>query len=182
MQKWQFLLPTPYPDPITKDVYHDLFEQIGLDESFVQSYFRARASRCEDKSPIAFDSSTVSTYSQNILEARQGVNKAGDGLNTVKLLTLYDLKSRQPIAFARQPGNLADVVAIENALKQLSYLDVAKAQIVTDKGYFSQTNIGQMVKKHVKFLTAVSVDLVWVNKYLQQNKERLETAAMLIPE
>ena len=181
MEKWLFLHPTPYPGPITKDVYHALFEQIGLDENLVQSYFRARAARCEDKSPIAFDSSTVSTYSQNILEARQGFNKAGDSLNTVKLLTLYDLKSRQPIAFARQPENLADVAAIENAIKQLSYLDVAKAQIVTDKGYYSQANIGQMVKKHVKFLTAVSIDLVWVNKYLQQNKERLETAATFCP-
>ena len=43
MQKWQFLHPTPYPEPISKDVYHDLFEYLGLNEGIVQNYFLARA-------------------------------------------------------------------------------------------------------------------------------------------
>ena len=73
---------------------------------------------------------------------RQGFNKAGDGLDTVKLLTLFDLATHQPIAFAREPGNLADVSDIENALKQFSFLNISKAQIVTNKGYYSQNDIG----------------------------------------
>lgn len=151
MQKWQFLHPTPYPEPISKDVYHDLFEYLGLNEGIVQNYFLARAKRCHKEGAVAFDSSTVSSYSRYIKETRQGFNKAGDGLDTVKLLTLFDLATHQPIAFAREPGNLADVSGIENALKQFSFLNISKAQIVTDKGYYSQNNIGQMLRKHIKF-------------------------------
>ncbi len=126
IEKWQNLHSTPYAEPISKDVYHDLFEQIGMEENLVQGYFRARASRCDSNSLIAFDSTTVSLYSTNIPEARQGFNKVDDGLNTVKLLTMYDLKSHQPIAFAKQPGNLSDVAGIENAFNQMSYLNISK--------------------------------------------------------
>ncbi len=38
-----------------------------------------------------------------------------------------------------------------------------------------------MLCKHVKFLTAVSTDLTWVNRYLQENKSGLETASSLCP-
>lgn len=181
MEKWQKLHPTPYAEKISKDVYHDLFEQIGMEENLVQGYFKARANRCDSNSPIAFDSTTISSYSTNIHEARQGFNKAGDGLNTVKLLTLYDLKSHQPIAFAKQPGNLSDVAGIENALKQMSYLNVSKAQLVTDSGYYSQDNLCKMVGKHMKFLTAVSIDLSWVNKKLQENRSKLKTVVSQCP-
>ena len=39
MQKWQFLHPTPYSEPISKEVYRDLFEYLGLNEGIVQNYF-----------------------------------------------------------------------------------------------------------------------------------------------
>lgn len=181
MQKWQFLHPTPYPEPISKDVYHDLFEYLGLNEGIVQNYFLARAKRCHKEDAVAFDSSTVSSYSRYIKETRQGFNKAGDGLDTVKLLTLFDLATHQPIAFAREPGNLADVSGIENALKQFSFLNISKAQIVTDKGYYSRSNIGQMLRKHIKFLTAASTDLSWINHHLQKIKTAWKQPPVSVP-
>lgn len=139
MQKWQVLHLTPYPEPISKDVYHDLFEYLGLNEVIVQSYFLARAKRCHKEDAVAFDSSTVSSYSRYIKETRQAFNKAGDGLDTVKLLTLFDLATHQPIALAREPGNLADVSGMENALKQFSFLNISKAQSLPIRGITART-------------------------------------------
>lgn len=104
MQKWQFLHLAPYPGPISKDVYHELFEYLGLNEDIVQNYFLARAKCCHKEDAAAFDSSTVSSYSRYIKETRQGFNKAGDDLDTVKLLTLFDLATHQPIAFCTRTG------------------------------------------------------------------------------
>lgn len=51
---------------------------------------------------LPYDSTTVSTYSNQISEAWYGFNKAHDGLETTKLLSLYSVESRQPIAFTKQ--------------------------------------------------------------------------------
>ncbi len=46
------------------------------------------------------------------------------------------------MAFAKQPGNIPDVISIKNTLKQLKCLNLEKPLIVTDNGYYSQKNDG----------------------------------------
>jgi hypothetical protein len=58
-------------------------------------------------------------------------------LNGYKLLTLYSIETRQPVAFTKQPGNLPDVITIENALKQLSVLGLGDAEIIGTNRKFS---------------------------------------------
>ena len=134
---WQYTHPLPYEDGLSEDIYHNLFETVGRDESLTQSFFSARLADLEDTALLAYDSTTISTYSKRIPEARYGFNKAQDGLETVKLLSLYSINTKQLVAFAKQPGNQPDVITLENALKQLQGLGITKAEIVTDNGYYS---------------------------------------------
>lgn len=101
---WQFTHPLPYEDGLSEDVYHDLFETVGRDESLMQSFFASRLSALNNSALLAYDSTTVSTYSGRISEARYGFNKAHDGLETIKLLALYSIQTRQPVAFYKAAG------------------------------------------------------------------------------
>ena len=159
---WQFNHPLPYDDGITEDVYHDLFVQVGRDESLQQNFFANRCASIKERAVLAYDSTTISTYSENQIEARYGYNKAEDGLKTIKLLTLYSIETRQPVAFTKQPGNLPDVITIENALKQLSVLGLGDAEIITDNGYYSEHNLSALFLAHFDFVTLVKTSLRWV--------------------
>ena len=106
--------PLPYREAITEDVYGKLFKDVGGNEEGVQRYFSARAARLGEFPVLAFDSTTISTYSENESEAGRGFNKDGDGLNTIKLLTLYCVKACEQMALAKQRGNIPDVISIEN--------------------------------------------------------------------
>ena len=101
----QFNHPLPYEDGISEDIYHNLFVQVGLDESLQQSFFQKRCESLSAEDALAYDSTTISVYSENQNDARFGFNKAHDGLKTIKLLTLYSIDSRQPIAFTKQPSS-----------------------------------------------------------------------------
>ena len=101
--------PLPYEYPITQDVYGKLFASVGRNESGVQAYFRSRAQRVSSSGlNLALDTTTFSTYSKNQIEARQGFNKDGDGLDTIKLRVLYSVENREPVAFSKQLGNIPD--------------------------------------------------------------------------
>jgi len=130
---------------------------------------------------LAFDSTTISTYSENQSEARRGFNKDGDGLNTIKLLTLYSVKDREPLAFAKQPGNVPDVISIENALTQLKCLNLEKPLIVTDNGYYSQDNMMEFAWRNVKFLTLVDPDITWVRETVDSLREPLAGMSSTCP-
>ena len=160
---------------ISEDVYHDLFVDIGLDESLQQNFFRERCSLLGEHDAIAYDSTTVSTYSVYQPEARYGFNKAKDGLKTIKLLTLYSIDTRQPIAFTKQAGNLPDVTAIRNALNQLSVLGVKDAEIITDNGYYSEANLSEMLQNGYDFITLVKTNISWLRPLIDKHMEELST-------
>jgi len=181
LESWQVMHPLPYREGISEDVYGDLFKDVGRNEDGIQNYFSSRAKRL-DKSPVlAFDSTTISTYSENQSEARRGFNKDGDGLNTIKLLTLYSVKDREPLAFAKQPGNVPDVISIENALKQIKCLNLEKPLIVTDNGYHSQENMMKFALRNMKFLTLVDTNIVWVREMVDALRENLAGMSSTCP-
>ena len=178
---WQFTHPLPYEEGLSEDIYHDLFERVGRDESLIQSFFASRLASMGGSALLAYDSTTVSTYSGGISEARYGFNKAHDGLETVKLLSLYSIESRQPVAFTKQPGNQPDVITIENALKQLQVLGVSGAEIVTDNGYYSEKNLAELLHAHFDFITLVKLSIKWVKKELDSRLEEFRTAGSACP-
>lgn len=181
IQTWQYTHPLPYEDGISEDIYHDLFEQVGRDESLQQSFFLSRCAGIRDKAVLAYDSTTISTYSGNLPEARYGFNKAHDGLQTIKLLTLYSIETRQPVAFTKQPGNLPDVITIENALAQLNALGLGNSEIVTDNGYYSEQNLADMLHAHFDFITLSKISIKWVKAELRAHADEFSRTSSVCP-
>jgi len=178
---WQFNHPLPYEDGISEGIYHELFAAVGRDEALQQNFFLSRCTEIKGKPVLAYDSTTVSTYSDNQIEARYGYNKAGDGLKTIKLLTLYSIETRQPIAFTKQPGNISDVVTIETALKQLAILGLGNAEIVTDNGYYSEHNLTEFFLSNFEFITLAKTSIVWIKPEIDNHRTDFESLASMCP-
>lgn len=178
---WQFSHPLPYEHGLSESMYHDLFCRVGMDESLQQNFFRSRAAMLDAEETVAFDSTTVSTYSAGQPEARYGFNKAGDGLKTVKLLTLYSLEKRMPIAFTKMPGNLPDVTTQRNAMKQLQALGLDTVGLVTDNGYWSESNISELLQSGLWFLTLAKTSLSWIRPEIDAHREELSFISTACP-
>ena len=178
---WQYNHPLPYEDGISEDVYHNLFEVVGRDETLQQNFFRNRCDQINGRMVLAYDSSTISTYSGGLPDARYGFNKAKDGHKTIKFLVLYSIDTRQPIAFAKQPGNVPDVISIQNALTQLSAIGACDAEIVTDNGFYSEQNLADMLLAHFDFLTLIKINIKWVKKELKQHVDEFRQVSSACP-
>ena len=61
---WQFSHPLPYAHGLTEGIYHELFARVGRDESLVQNFFASRVHGLSEKDAIAYDSTTISTWSE----------------------------------------------------------------------------------------------------------------------
>lgn len=178
---WQYNHPLPYTQGLSETIYHNLFVQVGRDETLQQNFFKSRCEGLGKMSALAYDSTTVSTYSNNQIEARYGYNKADDGLKTIKLLTLYSIDARQPIAFTKQPGNIPDVLTVKNSLKQLSALGLDAAEIITDNGYYSEQNLAEMFCARYNFLTLVKTNIKWVKKEIDNHMDEFTLVGSVCP-
>jgi len=181
LEGWQLTHELPYSYGISENVYGELFKVLGHNESGIQHYFAARAARLSAKPVIAYDSTTISTCSQNQIEARRGFNKDHDGLNTIKLLTLYSVKDEEPIAYAKQPGNIPDVIALENAMEQLKCFDIEKPLVTTDTGYYSESNLRDLCRRNMKFLTLIDTDVSMARNAVDTLKNELNTMGAVCP-
>ena len=120
-------------------------------------------------------------YLENQNDARFGFNKAHDGLKTIKLLTLYSIDNRQPIAFTKQPGNLPDVISVTNAINQLRALGVNTTEIVTDNGYYSEQNLSELLQAGFDFITLAKTSLKWIRPEIDKHMEALDDFQTICP-
>ena len=178
---WQFNHPLPYEDGLSEGIYSELFANVGRDEPLQQNFFVSRVEGLVGKPVLAYDSTTISTYSEQQIDARYGYNKDEDGLKTIKLLTLYSIETRQPIAFTKQPGNISDVTTIETALTQLYALGISDAEIVTDNGYHSENNIAEFFRSGFDFVMLVKTSLKWVKAEIDKHRDDFESVSNACP-
>ena len=174
IETWQLMHPIPYAEGLSKDICHNLTEELGKSEAFRQGLFAKRMQRQKDDVLIvAYDATTVSTYSNNQIDARFGFNKDKDGLKTIKLLALYSSENNEALGFTKQPGNIPDVVSVKNAISQLGVLTFQRIILVTDNGFYSEENAYFLIENEMGFLMRIEVNTKWVMKYLEDSLEEV---------
>ena len=181
IEEWQLTHPVPYKHPITEDACGDLLGEVGRDESLMQGFFAARIAR-EGDGPlyVALDSTTVDSETRNP-EARDGTGKNHNGKRTTRVLTLYSMGSRKPLAYAKRPGNVPDSLSIENAVEQLKVLTDKDIAVVTDGGLASEPNLGAILRSKFHSLTRVKLSLKWVKAEIDSRLERLREVNRIMP-
>lgn len=167
---WMLMHDVPYREGLSADSCYDLFEQLGHDESGMQTLFRVLGNLTEKGPVLAFDSTTVSTYSESGLKetVRQGYNKAGDGLDTFKLLSFFSLNNELPISFEIQPGNLPDISSVINSLTRIESYGLKKPTLIADNGFFSRANVCEFCRSHIGFIMRATLDDKWIYKNLDE--------------
>ena len=173
LKTWQITHETPYVGRITEDVYSDLFKNIGNNEGGVQRYFAHRAEKFTTPSVIAYDSTTVSTYSENLLAARQGKSKEDNNLDIIKLQTAFNILEEQPVMYIPQPGNIPDVSSVENQLIQFEAMGLNIEFTVADNGYYSEKNLDLFLKRKVPFLIRIDNNIKWVKDIIKGVKDKI---------
>ena len=183
IEKWQLThLMEPYGYPISEDTAHDLFVRIGADETISQGIFLNRAARLDDVKVLAYDASTVSTYGHNHVRSRYGYNKDDDGLMTDKLFTFYSMTTRQPVCYMTVLGNVPDVIAVENATKQLAALGLEGSEVVSDCGFYSEENLSLLLQASYDFITRAQHDVKWIRPEVDKVLKKLEDTGNMCPD
>ena len=177
--KYLKLLPYPH-NPISEDMYHDLFLNLGKAENVKQSIFQDRAKRMGKGELLALDSTTLECNAKEVKSARKSIHKDKTIKKVYKLVQIYSITSKQLVAYAIVPGNIPDGSTVENALKQLKSLELSKAEIVADEGYASADNLSMMIGKNFDFITHISSRSKWIQPLIAANKSALELGSSFI--
>lgn len=164
--KWGITHRHPYGKDIPSQRSSELFGLITEDAKM--DYFKRQAKRHGLNEYLAFDTTSISSYSNLIKQVKYGKNKDGDPLPQINLALLYGEESMLPVYYRKLAGNITDVKTIENLLKDVDFLKLEKLKLVMDRGFYSEKNINDLMKHHHKFLIGAKTSLKIVSNRLDK--------------
>lgn len=162
--KWAALHLHPYGKDIPSQRSSDLFASITEEQRY--HFFRLQAARRTEKEYWAYDTTSISSYSESLRQVKYGMNKEHDILPQLNLALLFGQESNLPFYYRKMPGNIHDVKTVKNMLADMDFLGLKKVHLVMDRGFYSTENINGLYKEHHKFLIGAKLSLTFVKKQL----------------
>jgi transposase len=178
--KWSKTHAHPHKKVIPSPRSSDLFASITEDQ--IQRFFSLQIRRRLESEYLAYDSTSLSTYSQGLTFARKGKNKEHDHLDQINLLLVFGQQSRIPVFYRALPGNIADVSTVIKLIRDLATLGMGKVKLIMDRGFYSAQNISALYRKHYKFLMAGKCSLKYVMAMINAHRQTICSLEHYVPE
>lgn len=170
---WAAIHRHPHGEVIPSQRSRELFAAIT--EEARQHFFRLQGKRRVEREYLAYDSTSVSSYSEHLRQVRYGRNKDHEHLAQINLSLLFGQQSQLPFYYRKLAGNIPDVKTLGKLLSDMNTLGYQKIKVVLDRGFFSAANMNELYKHHMKFLIGAKVSLRLVQKHLETVRDTMRS-------
>lgn len=147
----------------------------SITENAKQSFFRAQGKRRAENEYLAYDTTSISSYSESLKQVKYGKNKDEDPLPQINLALLFGDESGLPFYYRKYAGNITDVKTIQGFLRDIDFLGMEKVKLVMDRGFYSEDNINALYHQHTKFLIGGKLSLKLIKGKLEEVRNSMIT-------
>jgi len=162
----------PYQQDIPSQRISELFQTV--DESSKFMFFENRSKRRLEQEYLAYDTTSISSYSELIKFVKHGKNKDLDKLPQINLALVFGQKSMLPVYYRKLPGNITDVTTVQKLIYDIKFLNLKKVKLVMDRGFYSKTNIDSLYEAHYKFIIGIKCNNKFVSNTLEEFREQIK--------
>jgi transposase len=145
----------------------------GITEEAKLDFFRRQARRRLEREYLAYDTTSISSYSELIKQVKYGHNKDHERLPQINLAMVFGEKSGLPVYYRMLPGNISDVSTMENMIADAAFLEFAKVKLVWDMGFFSAKNVNALYHAHYKFIGGLRPDTTLARSSVEAARDKL---------
>jgi len=164
---------TTHVHPLGRDIPSQRSSELLplITEESKMDFLRRQSRRRLESEYLFYDSTSISSYSEQLKQVKFGHNKDGDRLAQINLAMLFGQKSGLPAYYRKLPGNITDVMTVENLLAGIDHLDLRKVSLVMDRGFYSEKNVNALFKGHHKFIIGAKVGLKFIEEQLKAERD-----------
>lgn len=122
---------------------------------------------------IAYDVTSISTYSNGIEEAEFGYNRDHDDLRQINIGMFAATNSRLPVYFENYNGSLTDKTNLESVLKNAKDVGIVSVRLVMDGGFFDDERLKQLSQTGHIFTVGMPSTLKTSKKLLDEHRSKI---------
>jgi len=153
----------------------EIFASISHDERmfFFEEWIKER----QKEEYIAYDVTSISTWSTGIDIAEWGYNRDGESLPQVNLGMFYGATSRFPVYYTMYSGSIADKSHLVFMLESAGRLGIDKVRFVMDRGFVTQENLTYMEKNAYRFIVPFPLTRLEASSLIEAHGQSIRKAS-----
>ena len=165
----------PFAERMDDQQISRLFASITYGErtNFFKEWVKLRSER----EYIAYDVTSVSTYSKGIDIAEWGYNRDNEKIPQINIGMFYGAESRLPVYYNVYSGSVPDKSHLAFMMEGAGKLGISNARFVLDRGFMTKDNLSFMAENKYLFVTAFPGHLVEAKKIIDEHKGNVRKAA-----
>lgn len=118
---------------------------------------------------IAYDVTSISSYSKNISECEWGYNRDKEKLPQINLGMYYGETSQLPLYYRVYPGSISDKSHLKYMVSDNDLIDTKKLRYVMDRGFYSADNLNFLIEKGHRFIIALPQSLNYARDLISKH-------------
>ncbi len=122
---------------------------------------------------LCYDITSISSYARANAYVKFGYNRDGESLPQINLAMLFGQKSALPAYYRRMPGNISDVATLKTTVQSLDFLGSNSLHLVLDRGFYSASNITELLDRRYHFTIAVPAGRKWTQEVMDRHYETI---------
>lgn len=165
--------------PLSSQTLSEFLAQLG-ESSFPMDFAEQFIKRLEDGSPLLYDITSLSSSSRLMDILEYGYNRDRLSLPQLNLSLVAHKTMGVPLFYDIHPGSVVDVSTLGNTISKLQGLGLETPTLVIDRGFFSITNIQELVEHKYDFILPASYTSKEVRSLVTRQRGNLEKPEHLV--
>jgi transposase len=180
LEDWFDVTNVPFSCVMDDKRCSEMFASISHEERM--RFFEEWVKKRQEQEYIAYDVTSISTYSSDIDIAEWGYNRDEESLPQVNLGMYFGATSHLPVYYTMYSGSITDKSYLVFMLDSTSRLGINKVRFVMDRGFVTEDNVAYMADKGYQFIVPFPLDRVEATSIIETHGESIRKAANRIHE
>ena len=87
----------------------------------------------------------------------------------------YGQKGYLPVYYQSLPGNITDVITLNNLLKTFKFMEIKGFHCIMDKGFYSKKNVQDLLEYRCKFTLSVPLNNKWLQVIIDEIYQEVDS-------
>jgi transposase len=117
---------------------------------------------------VAYDVTSVSSYSKNITELEWGYNRDKEKLPQINIGMYFGEETKLPLYYRVYPGSISDKAHLKYMVADNDFINGQKTRFVMDRGFYSADNLRYLTERGYRFVIALPTSLKYCTELIKK--------------
>lgn len=132
-------------------------------------FFREWMKHKKSDEYVAYDVTSVSSYSKNITELEWGYNRDKEKLPQINIGMYYGEETKLPLYYRVYPGSISDKAHLKYMIADNDFINGQKTRFVMDRGIYSADNLRYLTERGYRFVIALPTNLKYCTELIKKH-------------